>query len=91
MMTDFRKIAAYNLIALLIYTVMANIAATGKERQLGVMILLAGLVSLHVAGNLLAAIVFFIQRNNTKGRAFLLSALIVLLIGFSACWGSASL
>jgi hypothetical protein len=91
MMTNFRKIAAYNLIALLIYTVLANVAATGKERQLGVMILLAGLVSLHVAGNLLAAIVFFIQRNNAKSKAFLLSALIVLLIGFSACWGSASL
>lgn len=90
-MTNFRKIAAYNLIALLIYTVLANVAATGKERQLGVMILLAGLVSLHVAGNLLAAIVFFIQRNNAKSKAFLLSALIVLLIGFSACWGSASL
>ena len=91
-MNSFKKVAGINLAILLIYTLLSNIgASSGSERGLQVVVLMALLICIHTGINFLASIVFFIQKNRVQGRNFLLSALIVLVIGFSACLGTASL
>jgi uncharacterized BrkB/YihY/UPF0761 family membrane protein len=48
-------------------------------------------VGLHVVVCLLAMIYMFVNRKRPEGRAWLLSAGLVLVIGFSACLGISSL
>ena len=90
-MNSLKKVAGINLIILLIYTLLTNVSTTGGERGLQIAIVLAMLIVLHTGINFVVSIAFFIKRNKIAGRNFLLSALIVLVIGFSACLGSASL
>ena len=73
-------ILAANLGVLFLYLVLVRFFVEGSEKELGIMIFSAFLISVHVVVNLmLAALV------NQNKRAFLLSALMVLLIGFSTC------
>ena len=95
-MTYIKKIVGINLGILLLYTLFSNLAARGQgsghsEAQLGVAIFMAFAVGLHVAVCLLAMIYMFVNKKRPEGRAWLLSAGLVLVIGFSACLGSASL
>jgi hypothetical protein len=88
---SLKKVAGINLAILLIYTLIANATATGHERGLQVMVLLAMLIAVHTGIVFLISIIHFASKNKVAGRNFLLSALIVLVIGFSVCFGSASL
>ena len=87
-MSDIKKIVGINLCIMLAYMVLINITSIGQERELAVVVFSAFAVGVHVAISVLVAIIFFIQKNP---KAFLLSAGLVLLIGFSACLGSTAL
>jgi hypothetical protein len=91
-MTDIKKYAGINLAILLGYGILARLvdSGSGHDKGLGFMILMSMGVVVHVAVNLIGAIILFIGKKNPQGRAFLLSAVLVAIIGFSACWGLAS-
>jgi hypothetical protein len=92
-MNSIKKVAGINLLILIVYTLLINLVSTntgGGEAGLGVAILMMVAVILHVGVLMLAMLIFFISKKNVEGRTFLLSALIILVIGFSACLGSMS-
>lgn len=89
-MKDIRKIVGINLLVMVVYMILINVTSTGQERALAVLVFSAFAVGIHVAISILVAVIFFIQKN-PSAKAFLLSAGIVLVIGFSSCLGSASL
>lgn len=73
------KIVGYNILALIIYTVLCRLM--GKE---GGLILDAFIIVGHVFVSIIAAII-------NKSWAWLLSGLLVLVIGFSTCVGLGSI
>lgn len=89
-MSDIKKNVGINLFVMLAYMILINITSVGRERELAVLVFSALAVGVHVAISILVAIIFFIQKN-PRAKAFLLSAVLVLLIGFSACLGSTAL
>lgn len=91
-MTNIRKYAGINLAILLGYGILARLvdSGSGHDKGLGFMVLMSMGVVLHVAVNAIGAIAMFIAKKNPQAKAFLLSAVLVAIIGFSACWGLAS-
>jgi hypothetical protein len=89
-MSDIKKIVGINLFVMLMYMLLINVTSLGQERELAVLLFSAFAVGIHVAISILVAVIFFIQKN-PKAKAFLLSAGLVLLIGFSACLGSTAI
>ena len=75
------KIHTINIIILAVYMIFLTIAAKGD-------VLLAAVVpiTVHI---LINVVLFFIYLSKDKPLAYtyLLSALVVLLIGFPSCWG----
>ncbi len=90
-MSNLKLIPGINLLVLLLYTVFINITSTGSERSLGVAVSMAFCITAQVAINLMASLIKFSTHEPALGRSYLLSAGIVLLIGFSACFGTAGL
>jgi hypothetical protein len=80
------KIVGVNLMILLIYTILIFAFSSGSEKGLGVLIGLAFCIAIHSGLNLIFAIVSFIQKFKEEGKSFLLSALLIVLIGFPSCW-----
>jgi len=89
-MNSLKKIAGLNLLIMLIYTLLVSVLSTGNQWQMGFMIFMAVLIAVHVGINFIVSLIFFVQRNRNMGRNYLLSALLVLAIGFSTCFGIAS-
>jgi hypothetical protein len=79
-------ILAVNLGVLLLYTVLVRSSVQGSEKELAILIISGFLILGHVIVNLALAAVL-----NRHRKPFLLSALLVLLIGFSTCFYSASI
>ena len=90
-MNDLKKTGGYNLLILVVYTVLVSVFSKGNQWQMNVMILLAMLISVQVGINLFLSLIFFLKREKVKGKNFLLSALLTLIIGFSTCYGLASI
>ena len=90
-MNDLKKTGGYNLLILVFYTVLVSVFSKGNQWQMNVMILLAMLISVQVGINLFLSLIFFLKREKVKGKNFLLSALFILIIGFSTCYGLASI
>lgn len=94
-MEQLKKIVGINLGIMLIYTLVlqawAQLSGEVEYMSLGVLIFSMYIIAAQVAINLVIAIGYFIKNNNDMGKAFLLSTLIVLLVGFSSCWGNAVL
>lgn len=90
-MNDLKKTGGYNLLILVFYTVLVSVFSKGNQWQMNVMILLAMLISVQVGINLFLSLIFFLKRDKVKGKNFLLSALLILIIGFSTCYGLASI
>jgi len=91
-MKSLSRIVGINLIILAIYTLIIHFSNTldhSNDAFLGILILSILPIAIHVIVNIIIAIVFFAKNNLPMGKAFLLSALVVLIIGFSTCWGSA--
>lgn len=80
------------MILLFAYSIIVNVFSWHEgERELVVLIFLAILIALHAFGLLMLSIYYFVQKDQTKGKDYILSMGLVLLIGFSTCYGSATL
>jgi hypothetical protein len=90
-MSDLKKIVGINLLILVIYSLLIHFTSSGGEEELVILVLSAFAVGGHVAITVIVALVYFFSRNAPMGKAFLLSALVVLVVGFSACLGSAAM
>ena len=88
-MRSLKKIAGINLVLILVYSALIRLAnGTADKASLGIMIMSAYAIALHV---LICVIVSALHKNKAIGKSWLLSAGIVLVIGFSVCLGNASL
>lgn len=88
-MSTFGKIVGANLILLLTYTLIANLVGYWSSATLSPSIsLLTSALSIHVVGLLIAAIVFGIMRRRDTASSLLASIGVVLLVGFSLCFGT---
>lgn len=90
-MSTFSKIAGINLLVLVAYTILIHITGGGHgNASLGIMLVSSVVIGLHV---ILCLIISGLESANSErkesAKAWLWSALIVLLVGFSVCWGSA--
>lgn len=93
-MNVLKKIAGINLVILLVVAIGCAIMGAsehGQYKGLGAMIMMAIAVGLHTGILVLISLVKFVSKQKEEGRAYLLSSLLVLVIGFSACFGIASL
>jgi hypothetical protein len=84
------KILAINLVLLFIYCTLIVVETQGPERELGVLILTAMFLVLHVGANSVISVLYFIRKRPDLGKTYLLSALLVGLIGFGTCFLSVS-
>ena len=87
-MGNLTKILGINLLILLIYTLVINFTASGNQKHYDILFFLAFSIAAQVVINIILCIVYFTKKNNQLGKAFLLSAGVVLVVGFSACMGS---
>lgn len=92
-MNPLKRIAAINMAILLVYTLLSRLADNkgGQYKGLGFMIFMMIGIAVHVLVNIILCLFHFARKNKELGRAYLISAILVLLIGFSACLGLASL
>ena len=93
-MNYLAKTAGWNLLAILVYSLLIRIISfgmSGNDHGMSIAIFSALAVGLHVAVCLVVSIAEFSSKRSDTGRAWLLSSLVVLVVGFSACIGNASL
>jgi hypothetical protein len=88
-MNPLKKVAGYNLLAVLVYSTVIHFAINGDS--LSVLLFSAVAVGIQVVICIVISLGFFASQNREWGRAWLLGAGIVLLIGFSTCLGNAAL
>ena len=93
-MKDIKKIAGINLAVLLAYSAIIRLinggGGTHGDEGLGILIMSAVAIALHVLVNLAMMVGCFATHEKELGWSWLLSAGLVLLVGFSTCWGNAS-
>lgn len=91
-MKQNKKIIWINLALLLTYTLIIQYAneAQNDQMQNPFFVLAYSMYAIiaHIGLNLILAIGYYFKEDKTKGNVFLLSSLIILLVGFSSCWGS---
>jgi hypothetical protein len=97
-MNPLRKVAMWNMIILLIYSIVIFSLIFLPDRSsdhmigLGFMIMMMFAVAIHATINLFIAIFLFARAtDNDLAKAFLASSGLVLVVGFSTCWGGAGL
>ena len=94
-MKNFGKIMGYNMLILLGYTIAIQIlgmTSTSKyEKSSYILMAMILPVALHVLVNFILMIINFAHANYEIGKSYLLSTFLVLIIGFSACWGSSAI
>jgi len=91
---QLKKIVGINLLIILLYSVLIRLYADTSnlyEAEFFILIISVYPVGIQVTINLLVSIVYFFKSNSDMGKAFLLSTIIVLLVGFSSCWGNVML
>ena len=89
-MRSLKKIAGINLVLILVYSALIRLVyGAGNNTSLSRMIMSAYAIALHILICLVLAGVYF-NKNKDMGKSWLLSAGIVLVIGFSVCLGNAS-
>ncbi len=92
-MKNFGKILGYNMLIMLVYTAGIHIVCGGGKNEGGMVILIIMIfpVALHALVNFIISMVkFFYNKDSGQGGSYLLSTFLVGIIGFGACWGSAS-
>ena len=88
------KVIGINLLILFVYTILINAVVVSGEhshRSIRISLLLMDKIGLHTIINFVLSIVFFIIKRNDLGKAFLLSTAVVLIVGFSSCYGNSIL
>ena len=90
-MKNIVPVVGINLLVLLGYSLWIHQTSSESDRGLGIMIRSAFFIVVHTALNLGISGFYYARNNNTAGKAWVLSACVVLLIGFSTCLGTANL
>ena len=85
-----QKIVGINLLILLVYTILIHAfnITNHHDKVLEIAFSLMFAIGLHTLINFALSIGYFITKKNDLGKAFLLSTAVVLVIGFSGCYGS---
>ena len=86
-MNSIKSIAGINLIILVVYTILVRLANPGSGGMLSVLIISAVIISMHVLVLLGYAIFNYRDKEKQLGKAYLLTSGLILLVGFSTCWG----
>ncbi len=92
-MNNIKKTVGINLIVLVVFALLITLPflTSNPEEEgyshnsLEYVIGYAFLIAIQSVINLLISLYFFIIKNNEMGKAFLLSFILVLVIGFSSC------
>ncbi len=83
------KIVGLNLLVLLGYMALLFAAHhdEGHEWQLAFIIYAMLVIFAHMILNFVIALSYFVRKNDEMGKAWILSSLIILIVGFSTCMG----
>lgn len=93
-MSKTGKLVGTNLLILLVYSLICAGSFFNSHDQyagMGFGMLMMMMIGGHVLILMIISIVFFIKKDKARGRNFLISMFVVLLIGFSACFGGMTL
>ena len=93
-MKPLTEILLLNFAAMLIFMISFYFLAKWSEAVVpGVVVagLMFFIIPLQALINLILSTIGFYSKDKREGSYFLLSALMVLVVGFSACWGAATL
>ncbi len=91
-MKSLGRIALVNILVILAYSAIIRLmAGRGSEAGIGIAMLSAFAVGIHVVLCMIVAAVYYSGNENNLGKAWILGAGIVLLVGFSTCLGNAAL
>ena len=94
------KILGLNIVVLVVYTFIISIQFWNNPfppLEIGYYVdfeygfLMLSAIGLHVFTNIILASILHIKKKEEKAKLYLLSAGAVLLVGFSACFGGATL
>lgn len=89
-----KRVLLINLAVLLAYAIILSFVAYGERGNqysgMGAGINMIFCVSVHTAINLVLMLIKFVQKRKKWGIAFLLGAVVVAIVGFSACFGVVS-
>jgi hypothetical protein len=91
-MKSLKTVAGINILVILAYSAIIRLmAGRGSQAGIGIVVMSAYAVGMHVLVCLVGAAAYYSNKRRDLGKAWLLSAGIVLLVGFSTCLGNASL
>jgi hypothetical protein len=76
-MNKIGKITGINLLILVLYVIIC-----GFSKDIGSLMVL---IALHFLLCITIGVIFFFLKDSSKSNSFILSAFLVLLIGFSSC------
>ena len=86
-MKYFKVIIGINIGVLLFYSILFALTAQGSHAFIGYFISTAVAIGIQVLVNIVLALGSYLKDEKSFAKAYLLSAGIVLVIGFSACTG----
>lgn len=86
-MEDIKKIAGINLMILVVYSALCTFS---DDPYLPLM-LMAFFVGMHTIVLFFISLYHFVRKENSLGRTFLLTTAVILVIGFSSCFGVAAI
>ncbi len=90
MLKEVGKIAGVNLIIVLFYTAFSYAISPKNNHDYSFLIFMMMFIAAQAFINLVLSIIFFVKGDTAKGLAFLLSIGVVLVLGFSSCFGVGS-
>lgn len=82
---------ANNLWLLLAYNIVSHLVYPEQYDALAVAITLCFAIGIHTIVLVILAIYSFVVKDNEMGRKHLIAALVILVIGFSTCFGGMTL
>jgi hypothetical protein len=92
-MKKLKKIAGINIMIIIIFSVLAQLymyidGYGGEHAGLGLVVTSLAFLLAQGGINLLASIYFFLKDNSELGKIYLLSSVIVFVVGMSSCFGN---
>ncbi|MEZ5042997.1 MAG: hypothetical protein R2828_24085 [Saprospiraceae bacterium] len=93
-MSKTGKLIGTNLLILLVYSLIGAGSFLNSHDQyagLGFGMIMVMAIGIHVFALMIISIVLFVKKDKARGRDFLISMFVVLLVGFSACFGGMTL
>ena len=91
-MSKLSRIAGWNLLIFLSYWLLAYLLTPNKPSYEGMdIVFVVGASAVQVLVNFVLMSVAFGTRKNELGKAYLLSALLIMFVGTTYCFGSLSI